>query len=115
MAGTDLKKGDRVKIIADNTQEMVEVKGISNEGFYVPNLPSFGGAGGRLFIYGKEVSDFHTVDYEALTTLNISATQVLLKKINELEVKNQKQEAELNNLSSRMSNIEEMLRITAKK
>jgi wobble nucleotide-excising tRNase len=66
-------------------------------------------------VYGKEVSDFHTVDYEALTTLNISATQALLKKINDLEAKNKKQEAELNNLSSRISNIEEILKLTAKK
>ena len=34
-------------------------------------------------MYGKEVNDFHTVDYEALSTLNISATQELHKIIKE--------------------------------
>ena len=43
---------------------------------------------GNVFVYGKEVNDFHTVDYEALSTLNISATQALVKRINDLEVQN---------------------------
>ncbi len=34
-----------------------------------------------LFVYGEEVNDFRTVDYEGLTTLNISATQELSKLI----------------------------------
>ncbi len=28
-----------------------------------------------VFVYGREVNDFHTVDYEALSMLNVSATQ----------------------------------------
>ena len=43
---------------------------------------------GQVFVFGKEVNDFHTVDYEALSTLNISATQELVKKINDLEAEN---------------------------
>ena len=37
--------------------------------------------GDKLFVYGEEVNDFRTVDYEGLTTLNISATQELSKLI----------------------------------
>jgi hypothetical protein len=33
-----------------------------------------------VFVYGEEVDDFRTVDYEGLTTLNISATQELAKR-----------------------------------
>lgn len=33
----------------------------------------------KVFVYGEEVDDFRTVDYEGLTTLNISATQELSK------------------------------------
>jgi hypothetical protein len=106
----NLKKGERVKLIFAENQEIVEVKETTNEGFFVEKKI----ADGSIFIYGKEVNDFHAVDYEALSTLNISATQALLKKIEHLEAKNKKQEAELNNLSSRMSNIEEMLKLTAK-
>jgi len=35
----------------------------------------------KVFAYGEEVDDFRTVDYEGLTTLNISATQELSKLI----------------------------------
>jgi uncharacterized coiled-coil protein SlyX len=37
----------------------------------------------KIFVYGEEVDDFRTVDYEGLTTLNISATQELSKLIQE--------------------------------
>jgi len=37
--------------------------------------------GDQLFVYGEQVDDFRTVDYEGLTTLNISATQELSKLI----------------------------------
>ena len=36
-----------------------------------------------VFVYGEEVNDFRTVDYEGLTTLNISATQELSKLVRE--------------------------------
>lgn len=35
----------------------------------------------KIFVYGEEVNDFRTVDYEGLTTLNISATQELSKQL----------------------------------
>jgi len=37
--------------------------------------------GDKIFVYGEEVNDFRTVDYEGLTTLNISATQELSKQL----------------------------------
>jgi hypothetical protein len=38
-----------------------------------------------IFVYGEQVPNFRTVDYEGLTTLNISATQELSKKVERLE------------------------------
>ena len=35
----------------------------------------------KAFVYGEEVDDFRTVDYEGLTTLNISATQEISKQL----------------------------------
>ena len=37
----------------------------------------------HLFVYGEQVNDFRAVDYEGLTTLNISATQELSKIVNQ--------------------------------
>ena len=39
----------------------------------------------KLFVYGEEVNDFRTVDYEGLTTLNISATQEISKQVTDLQ------------------------------
>ena len=43
--------------------------------------------GDKLFVYGEEVNDFRTVDYEGLTTLNISASQELSKLIKKQQKK----------------------------
>lgn len=37
----------------------------------------------KAFVYGEEVDDFRTVDYEGLSTLNISATQELSRLVNQ--------------------------------
>ena len=34
-----------------------------------------------MFVYGREVNDFHTVDYDAISMLNVSATQELAKQL----------------------------------
>ncbi|QKG53001.1 tail fiber domain-containing protein [Hymenobacter sp. BRD67] len=41
-----------------------------------------------LFVYGKYVNDFRSVDYDALTTLNVSATQELARQVAALEAEN---------------------------
>ena len=101
--------GDKVKLFFDTKEEVVEVKNISQKGFYVHYLPSFGVAGGRLFVFGKLVSDFHTVDYEALSTLNISATQALLKRLNDAEAKLKAQENRLDEQASRLNKLEAII------
>jgi hypothetical protein len=37
--------------------------------------------GDKVFVYGEEVDDFRTVDYEGLATLNISATQEIARRL----------------------------------
>jgi hypothetical protein len=39
----------------------------------------------KIFVYGEQVDDFRTIDYEGLTTLNISATQELSKLVKKLQ------------------------------
>ena len=47
-----------------------------------------------MFVYGKEVVDFHVVDYTAVSMLNVSATQELYKLILKQQkiIENQKTE-----------------------
>jgi hypothetical protein len=51
-----------------------------------------------LFVYGKEVNDFRVVDYEALTTLNISATQELKKIVDIQQTTIANQQAQIDEL-----------------
>ena len=47
----------------------------------------------KMFVYGEQVDDFRTIDYEGLSTLNISATQELSRqiRIQEVQIKIQNQ------------------------
>ena len=50
----------------------------------------------NLFIYGKRVNDFKKLDYSSLYSLNIKATQEMMKIIEE-------QTNELNELNNRLN------------
>ena len=39
----------------------------------------------NIFVYGREVKDFRTVDYDAIAMLNVSATQELARKVDALQ------------------------------
>lgn len=71
-----LKKGERVKLIIDNREEITEVLATTLEGFKIADSTSQK----NVFVYGREVSDFRSVDYEALSVLGISAIQQLAKE-----------------------------------
>lgn len=83
-----LKLGDKIKWIDNKgTEQQSTVESIvSKTEFEIP----FDGKTDKAFIYGKEVKDFLTVDYEAISMLNVSATQELYKMIIELQSENEK-------------------------
>ena len=83
---TDLKKGERVKIIDAKVKMIVEVLEARPERFRV-DLPEEATPTEEIFVFGREVKDFMSVDYDALAMLNISATQELNRKILKLEEK----------------------------
>jgi hypothetical protein len=86
---TDLQKGDKVKLIFDEGAEMATVVSTNAKGFKVDLQKT-----GNVFVYGREVNDFRTVDYEAISMLNVSATQELYKLIlkQQKTIENQKTE-----------------------
>ena len=95
-----LKSGDKVKLIFANRKELVDVMEADANSFKV-NLPD----DGKVFVYGKQVNDFRTVDYDALTTLNISATQSLAGKVIALEEQNAALSELVENLQIQMQNL----------
>lgn len=75
-----LKKGDKIKIIhTDESLELI-VEAVEQNRFKIMSKKS-----GHVLIHGREVKDFHTVDYEALAMLNISATQEILRRLEQVE------------------------------
>jgi hypothetical protein len=76
LLSTDLKAGERVRLIGDKEEfieEVIEVRGDAFRTAYKPDE-------GRVFVYGREVEDFRTVDYDAIAMLNVSATQQIKKE-----------------------------------
>lgn len=96
---TDLKKGDRVKLIGDNTQGIHEVLEVADGRFRT----NFKQEGDRVFVYGREVNDFRTVDYDAIAMLNVSATQQL-KKDQDAQI--QVRDAKIAALEQRLAELE---------
>ena len=83
-----ISKEDKFLKIYDETGEIIlEIQGSTPNSITV-NLADKE-LKGKLFVYGTEVSDLRTVDYDALSMLNISATQELAKKIEALENENE--------------------------
>jgi len=68
---TDLKAGERVKVVTDQKEKVYEVLEVAAGKFRA----EVGAEGETVFVYGREVKDFHAVDYDAITMLNVSATQ----------------------------------------
>jgi hypothetical protein len=95
---TDLKKGDRVKLIGDKEHGVHEVLEIAESKFRTDFK-----AEGNVFVYGREVNDFRSVDYDAISMLNVSATQELAKKLEEKDAVIAALEARLSALEKRVS------------
>ncbi|WP_096686917.1 tail fiber domain-containing protein [Ichthyobacterium seriolicida] len=83
----DFSVGDLIKVIIENDGERyVKVKRVIDSNRFLTEevLDSKN----KVFIYGKEVDDLRSVDYDGLTTLNISATQAVYDRVVGLEKEN---------------------------
>ena len=70
---TNLKVGERVKLISEKASGIYEVLEVKAGSFRT----DFVADGDRVFVFGREVDDYRSVDYEAIAMLNVSATQQL--------------------------------------
>ena len=81
---TDLKKGDRVRLISNKEEAVHEVLEVKADRF----LTQFKPVGDQVFVYGREVNDFRSVDYDAIAMLNVSATQELARQLKSVQAEN---------------------------
>ncbi|MDB4700839.1 tail fiber domain-containing protein [Akkermansiaceae bacterium] len=106
---TDLKKGERVRLIVPEGGKILEVLEVEKKRFRTEFTPAEGEE--SLFVYGREVKDFRIVDYDAIATLNVSATQEIKKEkdaeIAALKAENAALRKQLADQAARTTSIEE--------
>jgi hypothetical protein len=105
-----LKKGDNVKFIESEgiwTAKVTEVD--SPEKFSVSCQKDHG----KVFVYGREVDDFMTVDYEAISMLNVSVTQELMQKMDRQQQQIESQNEKISRLEKLIERIVDSQKITS--
>ncbi|MCB0650675.1 MAG: tail fiber domain-containing protein [Saprospiraceae bacterium] len=61
-----------------------------------------------IFVYGKQVDDLLSVDYDAISMLNVSATQELAKQTEQLQAENQALTARVAELEKQLESMDEL-------
>ena len=74
----DLSIGDTVEIITENNKDKYEI--LADLGCNIYQIDKSIDSS-NIFVYGKEVNDFHTIDKSYIYTLNVCATQELHRMI----------------------------------
>jgi hypothetical protein len=79
-----LQQGDDVRLELSTGSRLSSVAEIVNANTFVlanwkEELPEW------IFVYGKKVDDLHQVDYDRIHTLNVSATQELIRQVESAE------------------------------
>ncbi|MEN9284463.1 MAG: hypothetical protein RLZZ179_1956 [Verrucomicrobiota bacterium] len=90
---TDLKTGELVKLIYPKGESVVAVLEVK-QGAFRPDLKL---EGDKVFVYGRQVEDFRRVDYDAISMLNVSATQQLKRE----------KDAEIQELASQLKTLQD--------
>lgn len=101
----NLQVGERVRVLDAGGDSVREVTAVREDGFRLDVDP----ADDRVFVYGREVDDLRSVDYNAIAMLNVSATQELNRKVLQLEKESSFKETRIKELEQRLEKLEEML------
>jgi len=83
----DLKDGDTIRLITQKNPELTVVAHVVNHNAFTVETKE--PLGDKVFVYGKQCLDLKAVDYEAISMLNVSATQELAKKVENSELQNE--------------------------
>lgn len=86
--------GDEVKIILEAGERKAIVNGVPSENAFTITWDEEASPE-KVFVFGKKVHDFQTVDYDRVFTLNVSATQELARQVEELKKENAALRSEL--------------------
>lgn len=101
----NLRDGDTVRLITSKNPELNAVAHVvSDKAFTIETKEPLGE---RVFVFGKQCTDLKAVDYDAISMLNVSATQELAKQVETLKQEN----LDLQGQAKRLTAIEEQQRV----
>jgi Chaperone of endosialidase len=108
----DVMEGDVVRLMLPNAPKEVTVSSVPSANTFT--ISDWTGEKPEwVFVYGKQVRDFRQVDYDRIHTLNISATQELIrrkelleKQKTQLRIENNELKASLERLDNRIRSVE---------
>ncbi|HYZ74174.1 MAG TPA: tail fiber domain-containing protein [Chthoniobacterales bacterium] len=100
----DLQDGDTVRLITSKNPELNAIAHVvSDKAFTIETKEPLGE---KVFVFGKQCTDLKAVDYDAISMLNVSATQELAKQVETLKQEN----LDLQSQAKRLTAIEEQER-----
>jgi hypothetical protein len=83
----DLKLDDKIRIISVHGTEELFVKEIEGDIIKLANTKFKYSKEDKVFVYGREVNDFLSIDFNQITALNTSAIQSLIRENSALNQK----------------------------
>jgi Chaperone of endosialidase len=107
LLATTLKTGDQVKLIFETGEVLATVIAADAKSFTVDENKT-----GKVFVYGKQVTDFRSVDYEAIGMLHVSATQQLVKELQQQKAQIQQQQQQIDQLISELKKLGQPLPVS---
>lgn len=106
----DLKDGEIVRLITeDNEHDLQLTTHVVNDKTFIVETPHT--LRNKVFVYGKNCMDLKSVDYAAISMLNVSATQELAKEVEALRQQN----SDLRDQAKRLTAVEHQERATIAK
>jgi Chaperone of endosialidase/Head domain of trimeric autotransporter adhesin len=114
----NIKIGEKLELVHPEKGKILsEVVSVLGNSFTVKDWAH---ATDKIFVFGRQVNDFRSVDYEALSMLGISAIQELAKEIDKLRISNyelrendKKREDKIQKTEARLEAIENLLKANA--
>jgi hypothetical protein len=129
-----LKDGETIRLITEKNPELSVVAHVVDDKTFTVTTKE--ALGDKVFVYGKQCLDLKSVDYDAISMLNVSATQELAKhdaalekrvaaleeennrlkaeahKLADLEAENAQMKAQTSKLAAKMEALEKLLPVS---
>jgi hypothetical protein len=102
----DFQAKDEIKLITIDKEHKVKVESIIDTNTFV--ISNWEKSVDKLFVFGKRVDDFRTVDYDRLFTLGISSIQELSRRVEALEKENTLLKSENKSLQQLKTDVAEL-------